>query len=523
MITGLDIESFMDAIQSHNMRMSFHNLKFDGSFILDYMLKNGYEHVETRGLENNQFKTLISDDGKFYSITIRHDNGVTTDLVDSLKKLNMSVAVVAKSFNLPEGKGDMDYELERPVGYEPTPEEMDYLRRDVSIMGKAMSQVKASGMTRLTVASDSLSEYKAIVGDKTFNRVFPILSYDMDKEIRRSYRGGFTHADTRFQLQKTGAGSVFDVNSLYPSVMYNRIMPYGLPQWQHDFPETTERFPLSIFGVTFTAKLKPNHIPCIQVKAGSIYNPAEYLTEIVEPTTLVMTNIDLALYMDHYDMDILSFDGGWRFRATTGLFADYIDKWSQIKAESTGGLREIAKLHLNALYGKFGSNPNVQSKIPYLEDNRVKYRLGEPERRPPVYTAVSVFTTSYGRDLTIRAAQANYSTFAYADTDSLHLLTQDAPVGLEIDPHAMGAWKHEYNFKHGMYVRSKMYLEQVQGDWGKHKDGEFINRMAGVPEKVSAALTFDDIYDGNVLDGKRVAKTVPGGIYLTPVPYEIKL
>lgn len=524
MSVGTDIESFFVELQTHNRRISFHNLRFDGAFILDYALKNGYTHVETRGLEPLQIKSLISDDGKFYSITLRHDNGVTTEFVDSLKKLNMSVAKVAKSFKLEEGKGELDYDKVRPIGYQPTPEEHDYLRRDVGIMAKAMQQVKASGMTRLTVASDSLAEYKSLVGDKTFARMFPTLSYDMDKEIRRSYRGGFVLADKRTQLQKVGSGITLDVNSLYPSVMYNNIMPYGLPQWQHDEPELTERFPLSIFAVTFTAKLKPGHIPCIQVKAGSIYNPSEYLTEIKEPTTLVMTNVDLALYREHYDMDIISFEGGWRFRAAKGLFKTYIDKWSEIKATSEGGLREIAKLHLNALYGKFASNPNVQSKIPYIEDNRVKYRLGEPERRPPIYTAVSVFTTSYGRDLTIRAAQANYDTFAYADTDSLHLLRDDVPDTIDLHPSRMGAWKQEYAFQHAMYVRPKAYLEQLKGDWpGWGNDGDFVNRMAGVPERVSKGLTFDDIWDGHVLHGKMIAKSVPGGVVLTDVPYELKL
>lgn len=516
MIVGLDIESFFVELKTHNRRISFHNLRYDGSFILDYALKNGYEHVETRGLETNQIKTLISDTGKFYSITMRHENGVTTEFTDSLKKLNMSVARVAKTFGMAEGKGDLDYDKPRPKGYKPTAEELDYLGRDVGIMANAGAELLEAGMTRLTIGSDSLAEYKSIIGDNTFARLFPVLSYDMDREIRRAYRGGFTYADPRFQLQRLGSGLVLDVNSLYPSVMYNELMPYGLPQWQHDYPELTERFPLSIFSVTFTAKLKPGHIPCIQIKGGSIFNPVDYLTEITEPVTVVMTNIDFDLYQEHYDMDILSFEGGWRFRATHGLFANYIDKWSHVKENSEGGQREIAKGHLNNLYGKFASNPNVQSKIPYIEDGRVKYRLGEPEKRPPIYTAVSVFTTSFGRNLTIRAAQANYDNFAYADTDSLHLLTDTIPDNIDIHESRMGAWKLEYHFQAAMYVRPKFYLEQKA-------DGEFVNRMSGVPGKVSEKLTFDDVYDGNVLHGKLVPRSVPGGVVLTPVDYKIKL
>lgn len=513
-----------------NRRVSFHNLRYDGGFIIDWLLRAGFQYTDERGLEPNQFKALISDQGKFYSITIRWDNGVTTELVDSLKKLNMSVARVAKTFKLEETKGDIDYHLPRPIGYVPTPEEVDYLRRDVTIMAKAMSIVHDKGLKKLTTASDALAEYKSVIGDKAFARLFPTLSYEVDSEIRRAYRGGFTYADPRFMLRLTRSGVVLDVNSLYPSVMYNELLPYGIPQWQDGMPELTERFQLSIFAVTFTAKIKPNHIPCIQIKGSSMFHPAEYLSEITEPTTMVLTNVDWELYNDHYDIEVIAYEGGYRFRAAVGMFKTYIDKWSEIKATTEGGERETAKLLLNALYGKFGTNPNVTGKIPYLEDDVVKYRIGEPERRPPVYTAVAVFTTSYGRNITIRAAQENYDVFAYADTDSLHLLTDEVPASLDVHPSRMGAWKKEYHFTEALYIRAKAYLEHTTDD-------TWVNRFAGVPEKISMHLRPDDIWDGHVLtgefvrertgdpraQGKLTQKTVPGGVVLREVPYEIKL
>ncbi len=527
---GNSIDGFMYVLTEHNRRVSFHNLRYDGGFIIDWLFRNGFEYVTTRGLEANQFKALISDQGKFYSITIRWDNGVTTEFVDSLKKLNMSVSRVATTFKLAETKGEIDYHLERHADWVPTDEEIDYLRRDVGIMAQAMTIVHQNGLTKLTTASDALAEYKSVIGDKTFARLFPTLAYETDAEIRKAYRGGFTYADPRFMLKLTRSGLVLDVNSLYPSVMYNMPLPYGIPQWQDGMPELTERFQLSIFSVTFTAKIKPDHIPCIQIKGSSMFHPAEYLREITDPTTMVVTNVDWQLYNDHYDIDVIAFEGGFRFRAAVGMFKAYIDKWSEVKANTEGGERETAKLLLNALYGKFGTNPNVTGKNPYFEDNRVKYQIGEPERRPPVYTAVAVFTTSYGRDLTIRAAQDNYDVFAYADTDSLHLLTDEVPNTLDVHPSRMGAWKREYGFTEAFYVRPKAYLE--------HKpDGTWVNRFAGVPEKISEHLRPDDIFDGHVLNGefvrtrtgnpkaqgKLTQKVVPGGVVLHEVPYEIKL
>lgn len=513
---GPDIVSFIDWISTHDSTCYFHNLKFDGSFILDYLFNHGYKHVPGDArISSGTFKTLISDMGKFYSITVAWYNGTRTEFRDSYKKIPLSVKRVAKAFNLAESKGEIDYDAPRPVGYQMTPEEREYLGTDVLIAAKAMREVLDAGMTRLTVASDSLSEYKKILGATHFQRLFPVYSESMDSEIRRAYRGGFTYADPRFKTKLQGGGIVLDVNSLYPSVMYNEPMPYGEPQFIDGKVTTTKDYPLAIFSVTFTAKLKENHIPCIQIKNSGMFTGTEYLSEIPEPTTIMVTNVDWKLYNDHYHIVVQAWGGGWRFKAATGFFAGYIDKWSAVKENSVGGKREIAKLHLNSLYGKFASNPNVTGKVPILKDGIVRFVKGPPETRPPVFTAVGVFITSYGRDLTIRAAQLSYDVFAYADTDSLHLLTDTVPEGLDIHPTRMGAWKLEYAFTEAFYIRAKAYME-------RHPDGTYTNRIAGLPEVVSAPLTFDDVADGKILHGKLAPKHVPGGVVLADVPYQLK-
>jgi hypothetical protein len=513
---GTEISSFIEWISRQNGICYFHNLRFDGAFILDWLLNHGYTHTTERGREPGEFSSLISDMGKFYSITVCWHNGFSTEFRDSLKKLPMGVRRIAKSFNLEMSKGDIDYEAPRPIGHVLTEEEEDYLRRDVSIIAQAMKEVIDNGMKKLTVASDAMNEYKTINTSKWFDRTFPVLDYDVDREIRRAYRGGFTYADERYKGHVVGSGLVLDVNSLYPSVMKFQKIPYGRPLYKKGVVETDDLYPLTIFSVTFTAKLKPNHIPCIQIKGTNMFVGTEYLKDIPEPTTLMVTNVDWDLYNDHYDIDVLSYNGGWRFRAMSGMFDAYIDKWSKIKAESEGGKREIAKLHLNSLYGKFASNPNVTSKIPTLEDGKVRLVRGEHETRDPVYTAAGAFITAWARDITIRSAQANYATFAYADTDSLHLLQNNIPDSINVHPTELGAWKHEYDFENAFYIRPKAYLE-------RKFDGTYVNRIAGVPISVSEALTFDDLVDGKILHGKLQPQTVAGGVVLAPVEFKLKL
>lgn len=232
--------------------------------------------------------------------------------------------------------------------------------------------------------------------------------------------------------------------------------------------------------------------------------------------TLACTNVDLALWKDHYDLDILSYNGGWSFRGMTGAFDSYIDKWMEVKANNTGGLRTLAKLQLNSLYGKFATNPDVTPNVPRLEDDVVRYSLGQEERRNPVYTAMGVFITAYARETTIRAAQDHYDVFAYADTDSLHLLTDEMPSKLDVHPSRLGAWKHEYDFDAAFFARPKAYSE-LRSD-----NGEYETHISGLPTKVAKLLTFDDFVNGKEFSGNLKQRRVPGGVVLVEAGFTLK-
>lgn len=518
---GNSIESFIEYISQFPSQVYFHNLAFDGSFILDWLLNNKYWHTD-KAFRKGSFSTLISRMAKFYSITVVWKNGNKTEFRDSFKKLPMSVANVAKAFKLSESKLEIDYDEYRPPGHELTRQEIAYLKNDLVIVSQALREQLQQGMTHLTVGSDSLAQFKKIAG-RSFDRLFPILPHSMDAEIRKSYRGGFTYADERFKAKIVGAGRVYDVNSLYPSVMYDRMMPYGEPKYFNGRPHPNDEWPLFITAITFTAKLKEDHIPCIQVKGSPFFTATQYQREIPEPITMVCTSVDLALWQDHYDLDILAWEGGFYFKGITGVFCEYIDKWMKVKAESEGGMRTIAKLHLNSLYGKFATNPDVTPKVPILRDGVLALVVGEEEQRDPVYTPVGVFITAYARDVTIRAAQENYDSFLYADTDSLHLLGTEDPTTLKIDPHILGAWKYEGAFDNAIYARAKCYCEHMIEDGKGISINKYDTHIAGLPDSIAEKVTFDDFYNGKVFEGKLLPVRVKGGIVLSATGFTLNM
>lgn len=500
----------------------FHNLKFDGEFILCYLFEHGYKHITDRKkLKTKTFTTLISDKGQFYSLEIcfnkDEDKTEKITIYDSLKILPFSVEAIAKGFNLPISKLEIDYDEKREIGHILTQQEIDYLRNDVEIMSRALLTLFNQDLRQMTQGSNALYDYKKIVGKKNFSKWFPIPDYDFD--VRQSYKGGFTYCDPRRQGQDIGEGIVLDVNSLYPSVMYYQPLPYGEGIFFEGKYKPDKLYNLYVQMFTCQFELKENYIPTIQLKNNLSFMPTAYLSSSEdEEVTMCLTSVDLELFFEHYNVYNITWHSGWKFKSTTGLFKEYIDKWNAVKMESTlngnKAMRTLAKLMLNALYGKFALNPNVQSKIPYYDNGIIKYTLGEKETRNPIYIPVGTFITAWARHKTITSAQKVYDRFLYADTDSLHLIGTEIPKGLEVDPVKLGAWKHESTFTRARFVRQKTYIEEI--------DGELNITCAGMPSRCYKHVTWDNFIAGSSFEGKLQFTHVQGGIVLKDIYFTIK-
>lgn len=527
-ICGNSLDNFMKWCRLQpKATLYFHNLKFDGEFIIHWLLSHKFQHKKNkRNNRPNTFNTLISDKGMFYSIEIIWDNEIKpgtnnrTKIYDSLKVLPFSVDKVAKAFDLPISKLKIDYDEYREPGHILTQQEVDYIKNDVAIIAKALPHLFEQKLNKMTQGSNALADYKKVIGKKHFEKWFPILDYEVDKQIRQSYKGGFTYLNPIFKEKDLDRGIVLDVNSLYPSVMYDCLLPYGEPvAFTGRYKKDTD-YPLYTQMISCSFRIKKNHIPTIQIKNNLAFRPTEYLENSNgEEIVLTLCNPDLYLFLQHYDVFNLEWLGGWKYKASSGMFTKYIDKWYKIKEQATiegnEPLRTLAKLMLNALYGKFGTNPNVRSKIPYLDENGlVKYKLGEKETRDPVYIPVATFVTSYARNKTISSAQKVYDRFVYADTDSLHLIGTDIPECLDVHQSRLGAWKHESTFEKARFLRQKTYIEQIN---------EKIHiTCAGMPDRCYDGVTWDNFHNGMSYTGKLRFVHVPGGIVLLDTPFTIK-
>lgn len=464
---GNSIDDCMEFLSMHDSdTFYFHNLKFDGEFIINWLFRNNYVYCEEKKVLPGEFNCLISDMGQFYSMEICFHNSSKVKIIDSLKILPFSVSQVAKAFGLEESKLEIDYDKYRPRGYVLDKKEVAYLKNDAVIMAKALHILFKQGLNKMTQGGNALHDYKHMLGEKRFKKLYPILEYD--DFIRKSYKGGYTYVKKGKEGKEIGQGRVYDVNSLYPYVMYSKLLPYGNGIYYEGKYQNDDVYPLYVQEFKCSFELKKGYLPTLQIKnSRSFFKPNEYLESSEgKIVTLVMTNVDIELFFEHYEVEDIEYIRGYKFKGANGLFKNYIDKWLKIKIESSKNgnhaMRTLAKLMLNALYGKFGLNPVVKSKIPYLgSDGIVHYSMRDEENREPVYIPMASFITAYAREYTIKSGQNNYDRVVYFDTDSMHIEGLDYPKGITIDDNNLGAWKHESTFKKAIFHRQKCYIEET--------------------------------------------------------------
>lgn len=546
---GNSLDDFMEWCQNpkQNYLCLFHNLKFDGDFILSWLLKNGYEYVaDKKYRHDHSFTTLITDMGQFYAIEVyfkikgKHVNKVTFH--DSLKLLNFSVEEIAKSFSLPISKLELDYETFRPKGHKLTPHEIEYIRNDVEIMARALDIMYQNDMTKMTVGANALASFKAMC--KNFKYLFPVLPLDVDADIRASYKGGFTYLSDKYKEKTTGAGLTLDVNSMYPAQMVQAELPYGMPEPFEGKYKFDKLYPLYTQRLSCSFDVKPDKIPSIQLKSSMSFMPNEYIKSTNgEIVTLTLANPDLELFFEQYNVNVVKYHGGWKFKKAKGIFTDYINHWTEekIKAKKEGNRPQylLSKLMLNNLYGKMATNPIGRQKAPILQDNELHFMMLPTEERKPIYIPVATFITAYARRYIIETSQyirdwseknKGYDAYVYSDTDSIHcLLTPDdleqLKDKLRIDPYELGAWDCETTWTRGRFLRQKCYIEEV--------DGKIEATVAGMPKKLAHLITFDNFNVGFTTEaftdeeiGKKGRKLkyvhTDGGVVLMPTEFSIK-
>lgn len=593
--------------QEDNVMLYYHNLKFDGSFWLDFLLnKRKYRQAydilseepfackwrDEKNMPNHSIKYAISNKGAWYSITIK-DGHHYIYIRDSLKLLPFSVRRIGESFGTKHKKLDMEYTGYRYAGCPITDEEKHYIANDVLVVKEALEIMFDEGHKKMTIGSCCLSEFRKDFNTREYDMLFPDL-YTMDIDpcydyptagdyILKSYKGGWCYLARGKEARIKTNGCTLDVNSLYPSMMHscsgNRY-PIGDPTfWTGNYiPEMVVNNPDYYYFVRVRTRfyLKPGKLPFIQIKGNWLYKGNDMLEtsdlisdgrsythyigtdgeEHSTAVTLTLTCTDFKLFKEHYDLVDFEILDGCYFATDIGIFDHYIDHYRVIKQNSKGAQRELAKLFLNNLYGKMAATTDSSFKVAFTkQDGTLAFVEVEEHDKKPGYIAIGSAITSYARNFTIRAAQANYygpdrPGFCYADTDSIHCdIAPECIRGVTVDDKAFCCWKPESCWDKAIFTRQKTYIEHVVQENLEPCEPYYNIKCAGMPDKCKDllvkniegykpqegdGLTAEEVaflaipFDltkftvGLRVPGKLMPKRIPGGIVLKEGYYEMR-
>lgn len=542
-----------------NLLVYFHNIKFDGSFLLDYFIvqKNfkqaidpfhsdvlkDFQFKDDKWMRHKEIKYNINHMGQWYNIKVKYGKYMI-EFRDSLKLLPFSVEQIGKSFATKHKKLNMEYEGYRYAGCEITEEEAQYIKNDVLVVKEALEIMFSDGYTKMTIGACCMEEFKktALINDllpggidaampNLYNVEAPdyIDAPSVGDYVHKSYRGAWCYLVPEKANKIIKNGLTADVNSLYSSMMSSEsgnYYPFGNAYFFKGAPPDIAKENFYFIRIRCRFKIRKNYLPFIQIKGQPWYKGNENLItsdvwdkntkkyyryarkgdEVVEmKPELTITMMDYKLLHKHYhvyDEEIL--DGCW-FYKEIGIFDEYIEKYKKIKMGSKGAKRQKAKLFLNNLYGKLAASTRSSFKIAQVvEENgvkRIRFITYDSYDKEPGYIPMGAAITSYSRCFTITAAQKNYygpnkRGFIYADTDSVHCdLTEEELKGIKKHPTEFNHWSIESYWDEAIFTRQKTYVEHVTHVDGNPVDPYYDVKCAGMPK--SAKQYFIWSMEGN--------------------------
>lgn len=580
-----NISNFMNYLLNQvayqSITVYFHNEKFDGSFIIYWLLKNrrfepDYEYGpdgEVRlssekpwKMKNESFRYTISSKGQWYKIHIKH-KGKDIVILDSLKLIPMSLKKAGKSFKTKHQKLEMEYSNHRP-GDTLTQKEIDYIKNDVLVLKECMEYMFSQGIDTMTIGGACLNEFQKGYGKEDYEKLFPDVTqmkikdfigkgreeYNTNRTVdsfcRRSYHGGFCYVNPKYQGKVLEVGknvtaiSHVDANSHYPSQMVSdsgNYYPVGVPVYfkreQFESIKNTSVSKCYYFVRILTKfEIKEKMLPMLQIKDDPRFSKQrnEWLESSKgQYVDIVLTRTDYELFEKTYDSDTKILEG-LAFKTETGLFDKYIKHWYSIKENATGAVRQIAKLMLNNLYGKFAASRDSSYKIAYIDKKKkcLRYSTVSASDKKPGYIPIGSAITSYARNRTITLAEEYYDDYVYSDTDS-NVYTRGLDNLSKIPQHESKIcyWKVESNSDKAVFVRQKTYIEHVVAEDGKMLETPYTNLkccgMGAEAKKTTVELLekgkmkYEDFRPGYEVDGNLKAKQIIGGTLLVEQKYKM--
>ena len=520
-VMGIDMESFISQLSTIGSGIIyFHNLSFDGEFILWWLLENGYEYNEEE--KPKTFSSIIDETGSIYEIKLCLDAKKVYTIRCSYKLFPKSIKDIGEMVGIPKLNETHNYnEFKNYHSIEEVPEEEKmYITNDVRIMVALIRYLKSMSIKGITMSS---SAYKNWLQDKyqlAKNKMKKSPDEEVVEIVRKSYRGGITKVNPKYAGQEFNDVISFDVNSLYPSVMYDNPMPIGDGKIYKTIEEGRKdnRHLFIIVAFVKYGQVRTGKHAFIGNTSGFTYSRKYSYDDVLENKMLYLWEKEFELFKLVYDAEYTIMKVvGWK--KANYVFKDYIDRWYDVKKNARNDTeRSLAKLMLNSLYGKFGMNDSRITKVPVAIGDTIIYKTIE-NNTTYYYKEVASYITSMARCKLASFMNKCGDNFLYCDTDSVYYIGHEIPDVFKdvVDSKKLGYWKYEGHYTRFKALKAKCYLKQLD-------DGTIERRIAGCPKECAELITFDNFAPNlKLANAKKCKKKVKGGIVIGNTDFTIKI
>lgn len=447
---------------------------------------------------------------KMVILSVRVKKSHTVKFCDSLQLLRSSLDKLSQAF-LGRGKIQIDNRLPIQVYYEDRKLFEEYVKYDcenlllilestLEMLRKNVAKVKTLGHT---IGSTALQVFKTCCVDPDRPITIP-----WDRELKDFLRLGYTGGRVEvFKCDYFDSVNVYDINSLYPSVMLDTPVPVsdrGYWVKDHQYP----RGSIGAFEIEFIQR--DTNIPPVLLHGHSgVYSGRG-----------IYYSPDIECLLLHDPHAVVFVNRGYVFFDTAIIFKDYVERLYEIRIKNPDNpISLLAKFLLNSLYGKFGQKPERESivsvtdfddlysmitdgaKVRTIDDDTGVYSVINEVSCEFEHLGIAGMITSAARArLYDGLFDAGLERLCYCDTDSIHMLGNLDPI--HVSNH-IGKYKLEFHGE-GVYAGKKLYAL---------RDGETEKiRCKGVSVggRNGSHIKFDDIV--SLLEDKEIEckfKTTP--------------
>ena len=482
-ITWDEFFTFIKSKSDKTIFYAHNSAKYDNRYLLYECFRRGYK-----------IKNMLYIQGGFiFKINI---NGRTYDFRDSLFLMQGSLKNLCMAFEVSQNKKEFNINEWVEIGCPITNELREYLKYDCislyELLKKFYSEFDVNDI-KLTIASTSLNIL--LKDEKRRKALANYIKKEDEIEIRKAYKGG------RCEVYRRKGKNLFkyDVNSMYPFVMRNFKFPGG----NMFFSRNEEQIDIYLNTLGYIGVVKANikvpyqHIPYLVFKDK---DRNKLIAPIGTWTDYITTFEYQEALKRGYKIDIIE---GYFYDKQENHFKDYVDHYYYIKKTSKGAKKQIAKLMLNSVYGKFAQKRTYEKIV--TKSELMEQRLNILDYKPlgsDIYTKketyfhdrrinpiLAVFVTAYARHILFTGIEniiKKGGNVYYADTDAI--ITDTKLDEKMVSDTELGKWCLEEEIEEYIGIDAKLYI----------CDNKV--KAKGIPKEAQNRLTYEDYEE--MLEGK---------------------